>query len=77
MYIIGKLSKLTHLFSYNNMATWNKLKVQKILLPITSEGNPDFDYMEKYILAIEKLVIADVVKYKDKVIETTKKVVGE
>lgn len=77
LYIIGKLSKLPQLFSYNNMATWNKLKVLTISLPITSDGEPDFDYMERYIRAMEKIVIADVVKYKDKVIETTKKVVGE
>lgn len=35
---------------------------------------PDFDYMEKYIRAIQKMVITDVVKYKDSVIEQTRKV---
>ena len=83
-YIIGKLSKLPQLFSYSNMATWNKLKVLDISLPIKSDApddytvaDIDFDYMERYIRAMEKVVIADVVKYKDKVIETTKKVVGD
>ncbi len=36
---------------------------------------PDFDYMEKYIRAMQKMVIADVVKYKDSVIAQTRKVV--
>ena len=54
------------------MATWNKLKALKIELPITQKDEPDFDYMERYIRAIEKVVIADVVKYKDKVIEATR-----
>lgn len=36
-----------------------------ISLPIKSDGTPDFDYMERYIRAIEKVVIADVVKYTD------------
>ena len=36
---------------------------------------PDFDFMEKYIKAIEKIVVADVVKYKDSVISKTKEVV--
>ena len=36
----------------------------------------DFDYMERYIRAMEKVVIADVVKYKDTVIEITKRVVA-
>ena len=83
-YIIGKLSKLPQLFSYSNMATWNKLKVLDISLPIKSDApddytvaDIDFDYMERYIRTMEKVVIADVVKYKKKVIKTTKKVVGE
>ena len=45
----------------------NILKKMKITLPITLDGEPDFDYMERYIRALEKVVIADVVKYKDKV----------
>ena len=43
----------------------NIIKSMKIKLPIKSDGTPDFDYMERYIRAIEKVVIADVVKYKD------------
>lgn len=76
MYIAGILSKLPKLFSYNNMATWNKLKTIEISLPVTSDGNINFDYMERYIRAIEKLAIADVAKYKDKLIAATKQVVG-
>ena len=37
---------------------------------------PDWEYMEKYIRVIEKKVIADVVKYKDQVIDVTRKVVS-
>ena len=64
-------------FSYEKKATWGRIKECFITIPIKSDGTPDFDYMERYIRAIEKVIIADVVKYKDKVIETTKKVVGE
>lgn len=76
LYLIGRLAKLPTLFSYNNMATWNKLRMLTITLPVTSDSEPDFDYMERYIRAIEKLTIADVVKYKDKVIDTTKMLVN-
>lgn len=76
MYIVGILSKLPRLFSYDNMATWNKLKSLEISLPVTSTGEINFDYMERYIRAIEKLTIADVVKYRDKVIMTTKQIAG-
>ena len=77
LYIVSKLSKLPTLFSYNNMATWNKLKLLEISLPVNSNEEIDFDYMERYIRAIEKLAIADVVKYKNQVITTTKQVVAQ
>ena len=37
---------------------------------------PDFDFMKKYIRVVEKLVIADVVKYKDEIINKTKEVIS-
>lgn len=42
---------------------WSVAKNKKLLLPIKSDGTPDFDYMEQYIRAMEKIVISDVVKY--------------
>ena len=77
-YLIAVLRKFVE--QYNGQQGGYKLpelKGYKMLLPIKPDGTPDFDYMERYIRAMEKVVIADVVKYKDKVIETTKKVVGE
>lgn len=76
MYIVGLLSRLPKLFSYNNMATWTKLKKIEVSLPVASDGNIDYDYMERYVRATEKLAIADVVKCKDKLIETTRQIVG-
>lgn len=62
-------------FSYDKKATWDRVKKCEISLPVTKEGNINFHYMEGYIRAVEKLAIADVVKYKDKVIDTTKQLV--
>lgn len=45
-------------------------------LPIDDQGMPDWIFMEKYIKAIEKVSIANVVKYKNKVIAATKQVVN-
>ena len=77
LYICSKLKHLTKLFSYNNMCSFNKIKSLYIELPIKSDGTPDFDYMERYIRAIEKVVIADVVKYKDNVINATKSLINK
>ena len=76
-YIVSNLKYLLFVYSYSNMCSFYKIKDNVISLPITPTGTLDFDYMERYIKAMEKVVIADVVKYKNKVIEETKKVVGD
>ena len=59
------------------MATIPKLKKISINFPVNGNGEIDFEYMEKYIRAIEKVTIANVVKYKDSVIDVTKSIVNE
>ena len=44
-----------------------------IMLPV-KEGKPDYDTMETFISAVQKLVIKDVVQYADKKIAATKEV---
>ena len=75
-YICSLLNKQIVNYSYSNARIPEKIKNEIISLPITLEDDIDFAYMESYIRAIQKLVIADVVKYKNSVIETTKQVVN-
>ena len=77
LFLATVLSRLTNVFSYNNMATWKKLKNMSIMLPVTVNGNIDFEYMQNYIRATEKQTIKGVVEYKDRVIAETKKVVND
>lgn len=74
-YLISTMQYLTKIYGYSLMATWTKLKENEIKLPVTENGKINFDYMEKYITAIEKLTIKNVVEYKDRLIEQTKKLV--
>ncbi len=68
--------KIYPLYSRENLAIWNKRVENEVIeLPVTASGDVNFDYMERYIRAIEKLAIADVAKYKDKLIATTRQVV--
>lgn len=73
-YFIAVISRAFSTFAWGqNSFNENIIKQKKITLPVTSYGKPDFDYMERYIRAMEKVVIADVVKYKDQVIGVYKK----
>lgn len=51
------------------------IKDQTIMLPVTSDGSPDYAFMENFISAVQKLVIKDVVLYADKKIAATKQAV--
>ena len=76
LFIMASIKKTAVYYSYTHK--WDKAAMEEsdILLPITSFGDLDFDYMERYIRASEKLAIADMAKYKDKLIATTRQVVG-
>lgn len=52
------------------------MKKTVIQLPIKN-SKPDYDVMETFISAIQKLVIKDVVLYADKKIEATKRIVAK
>lgn len=77
LYLVSAMSYLKNIYSFSNMGTWNKMKEKTILLPVNNDDEIDYEYMEKYIKAIEKTVIKDVVDWKDKVIEKTKEIVAE
>lgn len=53
---------------------WSVAKNCSLLLPVNKQDELDKTYMSRYINAIEKLIIKDVVKYKDDVIDKTKEI---
>lgn len=74
------MNGITKAFSHFSWGT-HSFKVSVIedgefLLPVTCDGTPDWTYMEKYIKATEKIVIRDVVEWKNEMIKKTKEVVG-
>ena len=84
LFLASILNMQTKNYSYSNARIPEKIKVERILLPVIKSPDPgheytvediNFDYMERYIRATEKSVIADVVRYKNAVIEATKKIV--
>lgn len=84
-YFITAIAKAFSSFTWGQNSFNEKiLKSTEIILPVQESleinhmytaDDIDYGYMENYINAIEKLAIADVVKYKDKVIDTTKQLV--
>lgn len=76
LYIASTINKVVDgLYSYSHQYRVKSFNNTIISLPITSNGTPDWEYMEKYIKATEKVVIRDVVEWKNEMIEKTKEVV--
>ena len=67
------INKVTDLpiYSYKNKLGWNKTKENVIVLP-EKDGKIDFDFMDKFILILKKLIIKDVVEYTSKYLLTKK-----
>ena len=53
---------IKHKFGYENKAGWEKVKKEKIKIPIKS-GNIDFDFMESFVAELEAERIKELDKY--------------
>lgn len=74
LFITTAINKLQIFFKEYLTNATDKLPNLKIKLPVKN-NEIDYDFMETYIKAIEKLVIKNVVDWRDKEIKTTKQVV--
>lgn len=48
-FIAAMLRKQKDAFSYSRKLGTARLKVLRIMLPVESDGKPDYDYMEQYV----------------------------
>lgn len=62
-------------FSYDNKAVWDRVKSQKILLPVNEANQVDLEFMDLYINTQMKLSIQKVKDWRAKEIDTTKYIV--
>ena len=57
LFLVAALKKsLKHLYSWSDSISKKKIQTDRILLPITNENTIDFDYMQEFIKAQEKLL---------------------
>lgn len=63
LYFVTLFNFLKKIFSYNNMATWDKVKILEIKLPINQDNEIDYKYMEHYISELEEERISELEAY--------------
>ncbi|MGL2649428.1 restriction endonuclease subunit S [Helicobacter pylori] len=64
-------------FSYENKASWNKVKNELIILPTNPYGGIDFNFMNTLINALMKQIIQGVVQYSNAKIQATKEAISQ
>lgn len=77
LYVATTFSYLRACHSFNEMLTQGILKKNYIALPINDNGGIDYEFMGFLIRGISKVAIKSVVDWKDRIIETTKFLVGK
>ena len=83
LFVTTLLNKSADDYGFSYLRSLNRLKAESIQLPVKpgtdyvnyTEDDIDWDYMASYVRVMEKQVIADVVDYKNEMIETTKVIV--
>lgn len=76
LYLISCFNKTLSTFKWGQ-TSFNEEKLKKILVNVPMiDSQIDFNYMETYIKAVEKLVIKDLVDWKNKEIATAKEVIN-
>lgn len=64
VFIVAEIDKnFSNVFSYNRMCSQKRLCSSKILLPIDSKGNPNWQFMEDYIKQEMKVQSSKVASY--------------
>ena len=76
LYIAATFSYMKKSHSFNEMLTQTILKNYSIVLPVKDNDEIDYEFMDFFIKAVEKLCIKSVVDWKDRIIQTTKNVVN-
>lgn len=77
LFFVTSISKQMYQFSYQNKPGIEIYKKLKIKLPVTQNGEIDFDFMENFIKAVQKECIKGVDSYLAKNIVTTKQAISE
>lgn len=77
LFMCASLRKSGKKYAYGYKWKKELMEKDKIILPITSSGSIDYQFMETYIRAIEKLTIQKVKDWRDREIAATKNIVGD
>ena len=75
LYMLWLLKKTIHWYWFDNMLTWKKIKENVISLPISEIWEIDFNCINSFVKATQKLVVKDLVDNINKKLSTYKDII--
>ncbi|MFW5614636.1 MAG: restriction endonuclease subunit S [Campylobacter hyointestinalis] len=75
LFMTSVINKDKAKFGYEKQYRQKSFAEHKIKLPVTTNGEIDFEFMESFISGVQKISIKGVIELKDKIIEQTKKAI--
>ena len=75
LFVMSLLKAQFRKYNYNNKLSLTRLKDTELELPVANDGTPDYDFIETFIRAQEKLVMKRLDKFRQLQIDTTKAVI--
>lgn len=78
LFMVASLNKsLKPIYSWGDSISKTKIVKDKLQLPVTDSGSIDYQFMETYIRAVEKLIVLNVYDWRAKEVEATKAIVND
>ena len=77
LFLVTNINQNIKKYNWNNKSGWEKIKSEKILLPIKSNNEIDYDYINTFINAIIKTIIKDLVLYTNKKLEILSNIIKD
>lgn len=63
LFITRMIRQTCSKYHYGNMGSQERIKREKIMLPIDNQGSPDYAFMEQYIKERERQIIQNYINY--------------
>ena len=63
LFIVNQIKAQKDKYNYGYKMGTNRIKRQQILLPVTDDGEPDYDYMRQYMINVEISMLQKYLKY--------------
>ncbi len=58
LFFLASLNKVFQKYSWDNKSIWERIRQEKIYLPIKNK-QIDFDFIEKFVVLIEKIIVKE------------------